>query len=182
MHHLPVYRPLTPLVSPAFSTPARGFACLLASFGPMAMLEPRHTVSFLPHPPARKRFPLIRPGKLPAGLGLLRFDFYDDFYLGHSVKAPGHQVKGMHHVAGPYRPPLDTYRFGQFRQAFQRCWSPPSSDSIHYQFIYSLPELLRDIHQTRAPYVTMGRSNDLPRPEPRAKSPEKAMSTRYNPL
>ena len=30
----------------------------------MAMLEPWPTVSFLPHPPARKRFPLIRPGKL----------------------------------------------------------------------------------------------------------------------
>ena len=28
-------------------------------------------------------------------------------------------------------------------------------DSIHYQFIYSLLELIRDIHQTRA-YVTMG--------------------------
>ena len=58
------------------------------------------------------------------------------------------------------------------------CCSPANSDPIHYQFIYSLPELLRAIHQTRAPYVTMGRSNDLPRPEPRAKSPEKAMSTR----
>ena len=56
------------------------------------------------------------------------------------------------------------------------CCSPANSDSIHYQFIYSLPEQLRDIHQTRAPYVTMGRSNDLPRPEPRAKSPEKAMT------
>jgi len=42
-------------------------------------------------------------------------------------------------------------------------------DSIHYQFIYSLLELIRDIHQTRA-YVTMERSNVLPRPEPRAKS------------
>jgi hypothetical protein len=62
------------------------------------------------------------------------------------------------------------------------CCSPANSDSIHYQFIYSLPELLRDIHQTRAPYVTMGRSNDLPRPEPRAKSPENAMSTLDNPL
>jgi hypothetical protein len=32
------------------------------------------------------------------------------------------------------------------------CCSPANSDSIdpHYQFIYSLPELLRDIHQTRA--------------------------------
>ena len=30
----------------------------------MAMLEPWPTVSFLSHPPARKRFPLIRPGKL----------------------------------------------------------------------------------------------------------------------
>ena len=169
----PVYRPLTPLVSPAFSTPARGLARgLLASFGPMAMLEPRHTVSFLPHPPARKRFPMIRPGKLPAGLGLLRLDFRQS----SRSSGKGHASRGW--TIQGYRPPLDTYRFGQFRQAFQRCWSPPSSDSIHYQFIYSLPELLRDIHQTRAPYVTMGRSNDLPRPEPRAKSHENAMSTR----
>jgi hypothetical protein len=40
-------------------------------------------------------------------------------------------------------------------QVLQLCCSPANSDSIHYEFIYSLPELLRDIHQTRAPYVTM---------------------------
>jgi hypothetical protein len=49
------------------------------------------------------------------------------------------------------------------------CCSPANSDSIHYQSIYSLPELPRDIHQARA-YATMGRSNVLPRPEPRAMS------------
>jgi hypothetical protein len=49
------------------------------------------------------------------------------------------------------------------------CCSPANSDSIHYQFIYSLPELPRDIHQARA-YATMRRSNVLPRPEPRAMS------------
>ena len=63
----------------------------------MAMLEPRPTVSFLPHPPARKRFPLIRPGKLSGmqALHYFRFDFFDDFYFGHSVRAPGHQARGI---------------------------------------------------------------------------------------
>ena len=76
----------------------------------MTMLEPRPTVSFLSHPPAPKRFPLIRPGKLSGMQALLisynmqqfllpaaifRFDFFDDFYLGHSVRAPGHQARGI---------------------------------------------------------------------------------------
>ena len=30
-----------------------------------------------------------------AGLALFRFDFFDDFYLGHSVRAPGHQARGI---------------------------------------------------------------------------------------
>jgi hypothetical protein len=56
-----------------------------------------------------------------------------------------------------------------FCQQPHTCCSPANSDSIHYQFIYSLLELPRDIHQARA-YATMGRSSVLPRPEPRAMS------------
>ena len=63
----------------------------------MAMLEPWPTVSFLSHPPARKRFPLIRPGKLSGMQASHYFAsiFFDDFYLGHSVRAPGHQARGI---------------------------------------------------------------------------------------
>ena len=63
----------------------------------MAMLEPWPTVSFLSHPPAPKRFPLIRPGKLSGMQASHYFAsiFFDDFYLGHSVRAPGHQARGI---------------------------------------------------------------------------------------
>ena len=88
----------------------------------MAMLEPQPTVSFLPHPPARKRFPLIRPGKLS---GMQALHYFASISLMTSTLVTPSELpvirQGVFHASRGWtiQVPLDTYRFGQVRQALQ---------------------------------------------------------------
>ena len=88
----------------------------------MAMLEPWPTVSFLSHPPAQKRFPLIRPGKLS---GMQASHYFASISLMTSTLVTPSELpvirQGVFHASRGWtiQVPLDTYRFGQVRQALQ---------------------------------------------------------------
>ena len=100
----------------------------------MAMLEPWPTVSFLSHPPARKRFPLIRPGKLS---GMQASHYFASISLMTSTLVTPSELpvirQGyfMHHVAGPYRSPWTRTVSARFVK--------PSRGSSTWLEIVSLP-------------------------------------------
>ena len=101
----------------------------------MAMLEPWPTVSFLSQPPARKRFPLIRPGKLS---GMQASHYFASISLMTSTLVTPSElpvirqgVYFMHHVAGPYRSPWT-------RTVSARFVKPPRGSSTWLEIV-SLP-------------------------------------------